>query len=103
MVQAIALIDDIRKLAQEDRIIVSRHANKRIVERGFSADNLVNLIMNGDIIEEYLDDFPCPSVLLCGFIPWACHVVVGICKDQLRVITVYLPNDDEWIDNKVRK
>lgn len=28
---------------------------------------------------------------------------MGICKDQLRVITVYLPDKDEWIDNKVRK
>jgi hypothetical protein len=102
-VQSIALIDDIRKLAQEDRIIVSKHANRRIVERGISADDLANLILNGDIIEEYLDDFPCPSALLCGFLPWACHIVVGICKDQLRVITVYLPDEDEWIDNKVRK
>ena len=51
------------------------------------------------IIESYPDDFPCPSVLMFGFLPGKpCHVVVAKCLDYLRVVTVYLPDEDEWIN-----
>jgi hypothetical protein len=100
----LALIDEIRKLTLDDKIIVSKHANTRMVERGVSAEDIVNLILSGDIIEDYPDDYPCPSVLIFGFVPgMACHIVVGICGNQLRIITVYLPDEEEWINHKERK
>lgn len=35
------LIDEIKRLAREDKIIVSKHANERMVERDVLADDLV--------------------------------------------------------------
>lgn len=58
----------------------------------------------GEIIESYPDDEPCPSVLMIGFIRDAAyHVVVGICKDHLRVITAYTPDNEHWIDPGTRR
>lgn len=37
-------------------------------ERGISLDDLINLIIDGEIIEEYSDDEPCPSVLMMSYI-----------------------------------
>lgn len=58
----------------------------------------------GEIIEEDHDDYRCPAVLMLGQtrgIPH--HIVLAICKDRLIIVTVYLPNDDEWINSRRRK
>ncbi len=73
-------------------------------ERGVSADDLITLIRNGEIIEEYHDDYRCPTVLMLGQMRGMVHhIVVAICKDRLVVVTVYLPDKDEWIDGRRRK
>ena len=100
---SIELIEEIKNLVREDKIIISKHAYARMVERDVLADDLVNLILNGEIIESYPDDFPCPSVLMFGFLPGKqCHVVVAKCLDNLRVVTVYLPDEDKWINCRER-
>jgi hypothetical protein len=85
-------------------IFISNHAGARMFERGVSADDLITLITKGEIIEEYYDEYRCPAVLMLGqvrVIPH--HIVVAVCKDQLIIVTVYLPSEDEWIDNRRRK
>jgi hypothetical protein len=38
-----------------------------------------------------------------GFVPGKpCHVVVAKCLDYLRVVTVYLPDEDKWINCRER-
>ncbi|MFA7073058.1 DUF4258 domain-containing protein [Methanoculleus bourgensis] len=72
--------------------------------RNISTDDLFSAIRAGEIIESYLDDKPCPSVLMLGFIrDHAYHGVLGICDDHLRVITAYMPDDDHWIDTRTRR
>ena len=101
--KSIGQIVEIRKLAQEDKIIIPKHANARMVERDVLPDDIVNLILNGEIIEEYPDDFPCPSVLIFGFVPGRpCHIVVAKCLDYLRIVTVYIPDEDDWINCRER-
>jgi hypothetical protein len=56
------------------------------------------------MIEDYPDDETCPSALFLGFtkgIP--CHIVVAQCIDHARIITVYQPEKDKWIDYKIRR
>lgn len=73
-------------------------------ERGISAEDVITLIMNGEIIEEYLDAYRCPAVLMLGQVREVPHhIVVAICKDQLIIVTVYMPNEDEWIDSRRRR
>jgi hypothetical protein len=85
-------------------IFISNHAGARMFERGVSADDLITLITKGEIIEEYHDEYRCPAVLMLGQVRGIPHhIVVAICKDQLIIVTVYLPNEAEWIDNRRRK
>jgi hypothetical protein len=44
------LIDEIKKLVWEDKIIISKHADDSMVERDVLAEDIVNLILNGEII-----------------------------------------------------
>jgi hypothetical protein len=45
-----------------------------------------------------------PSALFLGFIDGKpCHVVAAQCEDHARVITVYHPEKDKWIDYRIRR
>jgi hypothetical protein len=99
-----ALYDWIKLFISSNNIIISNHAGARMFERGVSADDLITLISSGEIIEEYHDDYRCPAVLMLGHARGMVHhIVVAICKDRLIVVTVYLPNEDEWINGRRRK
>ena len=73
-------------------------------ERYISTEDMLSILKNGEIIEQYSDDEPCPSVLMLGYIsdkPY--HLVVGICDDHLRIITAYTPDELHWIDYRKRR
>lgn len=61
--------------------------------------------MNGEIIENYPEDYPFPSALVLE-----CkngkpmHIVAGIGKNKLWIITAYYPDEKHWSsDYKTRK
>lgn len=98
------MIEDIKLLVEERKYIITLHARKRMDERGVSTEGLVNLISEGEIIEEYYDSKPCPSFLIFGSVEGDyCHAVVALCKNHLRIITVYWPGEDKWINQRIRK
>lgn len=96
--------EHIKKLINEDRLLISNHARTRMFQRNISTDDIVQITLNGEIIEEYLDDEPCPSFLILGTVkdvPY--HVVVAECEDHVRLVTVYKPEEDKWIDYRKRR
>jgi len=96
--------DRIVKLIKSGEILISHHARVRMFERNVSTDDLIAIISSGEIIEEYPDDEPCPSFLIMGFIDaTAYHTVIGLCQDHIRVITVYIPEEDKWIEYRRRR
>jgi hypothetical protein len=98
------MINHIRTLINERKYIVTLHARTRMDEKGIFTEDLVNLISEGEIIEEYPESRPCPSVLMMGIVAGNyCHVVTALCKNHLRIITVYWPDEDKWIDHRMRK
>lgn len=98
------LHDKIKSFISTNSIIISNHAGARMFERNVTSDDLISLITNGEIIEEYNDDYRCPAVLMLGEKAGTPHhVVIAICKDRLIIVTVYLPNEDEWINSRRRK
>lgn len=102
--KTICLIDEIKKNVCERNYRLTFHARVRMFERRISNRDLVDLIMNGEIIEEYPDKEPCPAVLMLGFVSCRqCHAVVACCLDHLRIITVYWPDEERWINYCVRK
>jgi hypothetical protein len=98
------LIEDIQKHILPDNYIITFHAHRRMDERGISTEDLVNLILDGSIIEDYPDSKPCPSALIAGCAGRrCCHAMVALCMNHLRIVTVYWPEDGEWTDQMTRK
>jgi Domain of unknown function (DUF4258) len=95
--------DRISALIESGEILISNHARVRMFERNISTDEVLAIISSGEIIEDYPDDEPCPSVLIMGFIEeTAYHTVLAICPDHIRIVTVYIPEEDKWIECRRR-
>ena len=63
-------------------------------------------LMNGEIIEDYPDDFPFPSCLILGknIDGKPVHICVSDEGNGGRIITVYFPSTEKWqTDFKTRK
>ena len=86
-----------------DAVLISHHARLRMFERNVSTDDLLAVVAFGEIIETYPDDEPCPSALILGFINQVANHVVALCADHLRVVTVYLPDDERWVESRRRR
>ena len=97
-------LERIKKFVEEDNFVISKHARVRMFQRNISTDDIKGIVINGEIIEEYGDDEPCPSTLILGFlenIPY--HVVIAECEDHVRIVTVYKPEGDKWIRYRIRR
>jgi hypothetical protein len=91
-------------LIETGEILISHHARVRMFERNVSTDDLITAISSGEIIESYPDDEPCPSVLIMGLIDSVVyHTVIAVCTDHIRVITVYIPEENKWIEYRRRR
>jgi hypothetical protein len=94
----------IADLIESGEILISHHARVRMFERNVSTDDLIAIITLGEIIETYPDDEPCPSVLIMGLIDAIVHhAVIAVCTDHIRVITVYIPEENKWIEYRKRR
>lgn len=76
-------------------------------QRGINPDAVKKVITNGEIIAEYPDDQPFPSVLLLGFYGnQPVHIVVASepATSHCYVITVYQPDPTLWDETfKIRR
>lgn len=94
------------KAVDKYQIIYQRHAVERMAQRGIQEEDVEHVISTGEIIQEYPQDTPYPSVLLLG---WhntrPIHVVMATDTANLRkiVITVYVPDPNKWEANFKRR
>ena len=92
------------ELVARGAIVISDHARSRMFERNISTGELLEIIENGEVIEEYPGRKPCPAVLILGFISHtAYHVVAAFCQDTLVIVTTYQPEKEDWVDFRKRK
>lgn len=98
-------IEELQKLCVENKIIWSMHILNRMHQRGITRKDIVNAILNGEIIEQYENDYPYPSCLLLGKSKSNAdlHIVCSICDNGMVLITVYYPDDRFDDTNKIRK
>lgn len=97
---------EIRHQLQTGAFEFTRHAFKRAVERNISDLEIIQTGENAIIIEDYPDDKYSPSCLLLGFTisSRALHIQASrMDSDLLKIITIYEPNDDEWINYATRR
>ena len=97
-------IKNLQTLCKNKAVRPTRHAFSRLMQRGIALRDVVYVIENGEIIEQYPEDYPVPSCLVLGLEPYPLHVVCSIYQAQLWIITAYKPNLQEWEpDYKTRK
>jgi hypothetical protein len=94
-------LNEIRRQLAAGQFEFSRHAFKRAVER-----NINEAGKSGIIIEDYPDDKYTPSCLLLGFTAARrpLHLQVSYANaDLVKLITLYEPERDEWLNYKTRR
>lgn len=99
-------IEVLKGLIQENKIKWSVHCLERMAERDISRADVKKCICNGEIIEDYPEDFPHPSCLVFGYTVdnKILHVVVGTDGRELFIITTYFPKSDKFeLDMKTRR
>lgn len=100
------VIDEIRKKVAADEFELSKHAVDQSIIRRVRMSEMREAISNGEVIEDYPEDKYGPSCLIYGKTAGgrAIHVQCSYPSRQVvKVITVYEPDPERWIDFKVRR
>jgi hypothetical protein len=102
-----ALLDDIRERVAARQYEFSKHAVDQTIIRDISVADLEQAISNrSELIEDYPEDKYGPSCLILGFTLAGrpLHVQCSYpTRLPVKIITVYEPDPDLWIDLRVRK
>ncbi len=99
-------ISQLRKLNTLEHIVITAHAHERLEERMISISDVMKVIAEGEIINQYEDDKPLPSCLILGMTVnnRYLHVVVSVDDEYIYLITAYYPSLDQWEnDYKTRR
>jgi len=94
-------VEDIARYLEETPLHWTDHIQKRLAQRDIRKNDVKTALKNGEIIEQYPNDYPFPSCLVLGHdaAGRALHVVCGSSGVDLRLITTYLPNPFEWTED----
>lgn len=95
-------IGRIKKLVKQGKYHYSDHAIEMIFERVISEASVVRAILEGEVLETYIEDVRGKSYLVLGKGPL--HVVVGYNRFSKKaiVITTYIPELPGWITPRNR-
>ena len=84
----------------------SRHAFRRVVERNITEQEIREAGAKAELIEDYPEDKYSPSALLLGFTAGGrpLHFQASLGSAPLaKIITIYEPEPNEWIDHRKRR
>jgi hypothetical protein len=98
-------INLIRKKIERREYRFTLHGFERCVERRISPEEVKDVILVGEIIEEYPTDKYGPSCLICGLTGEGRILHVQCSIDPVWVITAYDPtlSPDEWNETFTRR
>ena len=99
-------IETIRAMYSGHAVEITQHFHNRLKERSIKYVDVKVAMLSGEIIEQVLDDYPNPSVLILGNNRDGepLHIAVGVDDDRLWLLTVYHPTLEVWEnDYKTRK
>ena len=101
MVNYLIDIKTLRRYFAADAVYVTQHTAKRFRERGIRMKDIKAAIADGCIIEQYENDTPFPSCLVCGpsTLGNALHVVISDEGTASSIITCYFPDPTLWDNN----
>jgi hypothetical protein len=101
-------IEEIRVYLERGQFEFSSHAFKRSVERNISESEIREIGENVRIIEDYPEDKYAPSCLLLGFTKLGRPIHAQVTRIEtdtglIKIIKIYQPNEEEWINYSVRR
>lgn len=100
------MIDEIRRKIARDEFEFSKHAVDQTIIRRISVTEIREAMSKGEIIEDYPEDKYGPSCLIHGKTAGgrSIHVQCSYpARQVLKIITVYEPDPERWIDFNVRR
>lgn len=91
-------IENLRQAVLAGKIQWHHHALIRALERGISRNEAIQAILNGEVIETYVNDRPYPSVLILHAEAQPLHVVaaVDVIASVAHIITIYRPDSKHF-------
>ncbi len=99
-------LDEICRQLSHGQFEFTRHAFRRAVERNISELEIRQVGTNARMIEDYGDDKYTPSCLLLGLTSAGrpLHIQVSYADSPLvKIITLYEPDESEWLNYSVRR
>jgi len=99
-------LETVRRQLSQGEFEFSGHAFKRAVERNISEIEVKQAGAEARLIEDYPDDKYSPSGLLLGYTAnrRPLHLQVSYAdSDLVKIITLYEPDEAEWIDFSQRR
>ena len=99
-------LETLRRQLSQGEFVFSHHAFKRVVERNISDVEIRQAGASVEMIEDYPDDKYSPSCLLLGFTTQGrpLHIQVSYAEaDLVKIITLYEPDQNEWLDFSQRR
>ncbi|MBI4362716.1 MAG: DUF4258 domain-containing protein [Euryarchaeota archaeon] len=98
------LTQRIRKLASEGRVVFRHHARIKMRDRGIYINDILDILLHGEVIEVYPRRKPYPGCLLyhkVGGRPL--HAACTLPRGKVVVVTVYEPDASRWVDFRTRR
>ena len=92
----------LRRSIEKGHVQWQRHALERIFQRSIKREDVFEVLLTGEIIEEYPDDKPWPSALFLGWLnDQPLHVVAAYSREaqKVAIITVYEPSLEYFEDD----
>ena len=100
------MIGEIREKIEAGQFEFSRHAADQTILRHVTLQEIRETIANGEIIEDYPEDKYGPSCLILGYTQSGrpLHLQCSYpSRPLVKIITLYEPDANLWIDFKMRK
>lgn len=100
------MIEQLRTKIAANRFEFSRHALDQSILREITVQELREAILGGEVIEDYPEDKYGPSCLIFGITKSdrPLHIqCTHPSRDVVKIITLYQPDPEQWIDYKVRR
>ncbi|MCL2499054.1 MAG: DUF4258 domain-containing protein [Defluviitaleaceae bacterium] len=99
-------IDSVKALYKGSAVKYTRHFKNRVEEHGISKAEIAHVLLSGEIIEQYPNDEPLPSILIFGYTKnkKPLHIAVSLDDAVIWLVTAYVPTLNLWeTEYKTRK
>ncbi len=104
------LLNEIQRCFRKGEVLYTRHARDEMRTEPFGkirAEEVLEAVMTGELIERYENDKPYPSVLIYGttYAERPLHLVCAYSREEdlAIIVTAYQPDLNLWIDYRRRR